>query len=69
MKRVKEGFVYEGCQVASYNILKTNDLEYFYAEKYHKIVEDLVETTDIEEQVGSLLSLIGMAARLPQIRV
>ena len=69
MKRVKQGFVSEGCQVASYNLVKTNDLEHFFSSQFHNIVFELVETINVEEEVSHLLNLIGMAARFPKIRV
>jgi hypothetical protein len=68
MKRVKQGFLADGCHVATFNLVKTNDLEYFYSKNYHQIILELADSANLEEELIYLLSLIGMAARFPQIR-
>ena len=70
MRRVNEGWVGDGCAVAQYNILTSSELTYFFNRKLYLAVPPLIAKVDrdLESEVAHYLSLVGTAAKAPEIR-
>lgn len=66
--RLKDIYLDDACVVATYNLKKSTELEYFYSRKYHLTVIEVLCKVVSEDEVVHFLTLVGTLVKLPQIK-